>query len=134
MVDLDEAIDSLKAQILATFPGVSIKVYPFNYGQQCSNFTGLKTQFLTENVDLGILIGVIGNSDGSGTVYWQIASKEATVPEPVTFTSDSFYYFNSNNLFVRRETFSGGPLGRIEDISNQGFDYEFTFADPVTTP
>ncbi len=135
MIDLDNAIDTLKAHIHAIFPHVSIKVYPFNYNQYCSNFAGIKSQYLNDDViDLGILIGVVGENHGSGTVYWQMVSRDASVPEPVSFSSNICYFFNSEKFYVRNETCGNGPRGIIENYENYGFDYQFTFADPEITP
>ena len=133
-IDLDEAISTLKSHLLGKFPTLNIKVYPFNYGQSCSNFEGIKQSFLTENADLGILIGVVGENGEKGTVYWQMISKEPEVPEPIQFTTDTCYIFNSSNLFEREDICAGkGPNGIVENFENQNFNLEFIFSDPAIT-
>ncbi len=133
-MDLDTVMTSVKAAILSEFPDLSIKIYPFNYGDNCSNYQNLKEQFLNENVDLGILIGVVGENGKAGSVHWQTISRNFYAVSPPQAASDTIYYFDKNGKYFRKEAGEGGPRGIWLDKCGEGCNYEFSFADPILTP
>jgi len=137
-IDLDNEMNSMKQAVNEKFPNTSIKIYPCNYEQGCSNFKDIKSSFLSSNFDIGILIGVVQNEDGTGVVWWQMISNDDVleIPEPTTHDSDTCYFFNSDKLYTHEEYCTNGirPRGIIKDLEGLGFDYEFRFADPVSTP
>lgn len=133
-MDLDVVMTSVKAAIHSRFPSVSIKIYPFNYGDDCSDYQSIREQFLNENVDIGILIGVVGENGNAGSVHWQTISRDIAVVSAPQAVSDTIYYFDKNGKYLRKEAGQGGTRGIWLDKCGQGCNYEFSFADPIPTP
>ena len=88
---------------------------------------------MNENVDIGILIGVVGTNNRAGTVHWQIISQDVDLASPPQSGLDTFYYFNRAGFFIKKEP-GGGPRGVWIDKCGNRCDYYFTFADPIVTP
>jgi hypothetical protein len=133
-MDLDAVMASVKAAVHSGFPGVSIKIYPFNYGDDCSDYQNIREQFLNESVDIGILIGVVGENGKAGSVHWQTISRDISAVSPPQAVSDTIYYFDKNGKYLRKEAGQGGTRGVWLDRCGQGCNYEFSFADPIITP
>lgn len=135
-LDLDAAMNLFKQEIQSDFPGVSIKIYPCSYSESCTDFNEVLSDFYNDNVDIGILIGVVGEDGEQGTLRWQMISDDDPEPEPTTSTLDSCYYFNEEKLFTHREQCTEGitPRGVLQNLDGFDFDFDFRFADPVLTP
>ena len=132
-INLDNHMNLFKELIHNDFPSVSIKVYPFNFEDNCSNFENIENQFLLDNVDLGILLGVVGEDGESGKVFWKTISKEQIDVSSQT-SMDSLYYFEKNGKFLKKESGQGGTRGIWLDRCGDGCNYEFSFADMIITP
>jgi hypothetical protein len=133
-MDLDAVMTSVKGIIHNRFPNVSIKVYPFNYGDDCSDYHSIKNQFQADNVDIGIMLGVVGQNNQPGQVFWSTLSKTTNAASPFQTTSDTIYYFDKSGKYLRKEAGQGGTRGIWLDYISPGHHYEFSFADPIITP
>jgi len=135
-INLDQAITDFKAQVHSKFPNVSIKAYPFNFQDGCDNFDNIHTNFKASNVDIGIFIGVTGVNGQAGNLWWQMISKDDDPITPVTFNSDTCYYFDTNKKYTHKEKCTPGirPRGILKNLDGFSFDFDFRFADPEVTP
>jgi len=135
-IDLDYAMNNFKEEIHADYPSASIKVYPCNFTESCSNFNEILSTFKSDDVDIGILIGVVGVDEEEGSLRWQMISNDDTEPNPTTFDSDTCYYFNEEKVYTHKEFCTEGitPSGVLQNLDGFSFDYNFRFADPELTP
>jgi len=138
-INLDNAIIAFKDALHETAPNLSIKAYPFTFEETCSDFQTIRNQFLSDAVDLGILIGVVGENASGGSVYWQTISNDDDLPTSPATTSDSVYFFQNSDFpnvgkYIKRELQQGYKRGIWLDKCGVGYNYEFSFADPVDYP
>ncbi len=117
-IDLDMAILDFKTQIHTKFPAATIKVFPFNYQNGCSNFDLTYSNFKSTNAEIGLIIGVTGDDGKPGNLWWQMISKDDEPVSPITFDSDTCYYFDSNKKFKNKSKCTSGirPRGILEKL------------------
>ena len=134
-INIDETLGDLKQDIFQKFPDITVKIYPINYTESCSNYSDTKEKFLSDDVDIGILIGVIGDFNVN-TIRWKmISNADLTDPEPISYNSDTCYYFDEDDSYIKKEYCDDGivrPRGIIGFPS--AYTYNFIFADPVMHP
>ena len=63
-------------------------------------------------------------------------SKDDEPITPVTFNSDTCYYFDANKKYTHKELCTTGirPRGSLKNIDGLNFDFDFRFSDPTITP
>lgn len=138
-INIDNAITIFKQAILEKAPNLSIKAYTFSYEETCSNFDYIRGQFLSDNVDVGILVGVVGGNGNAGKVFWQTICNDDDLPTSPATTSDSVYLFQNSDFpnvgkYIKRELGQGYRKGAWLDRCGIGCNYEFSFADPINYP
>lgn len=136
LIDLDDSMTTFKQEIHDDYPSATIKIYPCNFSQTCTDFNNVINNFKTEDVDIGVLIGVVGGEQEKGTLRWQMISPDDVQHNPTSFGSDTCYYFNESKVFTNKEYCTGEitPRGILQNLDGFSFDLEFRFADPELTP
>jgi len=135
-INLDQAITDFKSQVNSKFPNVSIKAYPFNFQDGCDNFEEIYSNFKSTNTDIGIIVGVTGVNGQAGNIWWQMISKDDEPITPVTFNSDTCYFFDVNKKYTHKEKCTSGvrPRSVLKNLEGFSFDFDVRFADPEITP
>lgn len=136
LINVDDIMSMFKQKIQLYYPSLSIKIYPCNYSNSCTDFSEILNKFMTEDVDIGILAGVVGVDGESGLLRWQMISSDDNQPEPTTYDSDTCYFFNQEKEFIYKEFCRGDitPRGVLKNYDGFPFDIEFRFSDPEITP
>ncbi len=114
-VDLDVVMDSVKRAIHSQLPNVSIRIYPLNYIDDCFDYQDIIKRFQGDEIDVGILIGVVGENGKAGNVYWKTISRNfEAVPSSVIYVKR-----------IEKEVVRYKPMGETGD--EPPFEIEFTF-------